>query len=154
MRDVILEVYRLLTFTPFADRQLQWVNAVIHKCTNCPVSDDVAANFLLGAALSELMDIRTYVMDSRSFPELAEVMPQGTKELAATVVSFLHADDEFIQGGYLFVLREFIFPLAKWHYSLTAQVQNISFHEFLMEHDPDIIEMIEPLRRMRLRLVF
>ena len=95
MLDVILDVYRMMVFTPFPDRSLAWLDCVIEKCETCPMSEDEAANMVMGAALYELKRIRVFVLDAREFPELADLLP--VSQLAPTPLA---AGEQFSLTGY------------------------------------------------------
>jgi len=82
------------------------------------------------------------MLDNREFPELYDVLPRNIAVLTDTIVSFLRAEPEFIQGGFVYVLREFVFPVANWHYSLIPQASELSFSDYLFDHDPDVYEMV------------
>jgi hypothetical protein len=146
MRDAILDMYRNMAFTPFENRGLVWLNELINNCASCPLSDDETANYMMGGAICELKRIRTFVLDLREFPEL-DNLPMGVACLAPIIVSFIRADQDFIYGGYVFVLREFIYPLAKWHYCLYTQINQTPFREFMIDReDVGVLEMLQPLR--------
>lgn len=151
MRDTVLELYRMLTFTPTEQRDIAFMDEIIDITEHCPASPDIAANYVMGAALAEFRRVREFMLDNREFPELLELLPwDGAAEIVA---SFVQTERDFVIGGIWFVTREFIYPVVKWHYSLVPQVTELSFHQFLLEHDPELIEVLEPLRVMNIRLL-
>jgi hypothetical protein len=118
------------------------VDMLIQKFIECPVSDDDGANVITGAALAELQRVRIFLTDTRDFPELPELLPMGVAVLAPTILSYIQVDMDFIQGGFVFVLAMFVFPVTKWHYSLVAQAADVSFTNYLLDHDPDVFELL------------
>ena len=143
MRDEILQIYKTFVFTSVETRTIDWINHVIKLCSLCPVSQDNAANVLVGAALNELRRIKLFMLDKREFPELYDILPRNIASLSDTIVSFIRVESSFIQGGFLYVHREFIFPVAQWHYCLRAQTTELSFLEYLAEHDVEVFEHVQ-----------
>jgi hypothetical protein len=142
MHDEILEIYKLMAYTDFDEHTIEWVDMLIQKFIECPVSDDDGANVIAGAALAELQRIRVFLTDTREFPELPELLPMGVAVLAPTILSYIQVTPGFIQGGFVFVLAMFVFPVTKWHYSLLAQASEVSFTTYLLEHDPDVFQLL------------
>lgn len=143
----ILQIYKSLTFTPFSMRDLPWLDELIKQLKNIDETDDIAINFCLQFAMRELLSIREHMADNREFPELIPILP--FRDACQIVTSFLHTDDEFIQGGFLYVLHEFVYPITKYYYSLVPQATGESFMDFLISSIDDdgrrVEQMLQPV---------
>ena len=127
-------------------RDMSWLDGLIKQFKDIDETDDVAINFCLQLAMRELVELRGYKSDNREFPELIQILP--FRDACQIVTSFLHTDDEFIQGGFLYVLHEFVYPITKYYYSLVPQATGESFMDFLISSMDDgrrVEQMLQPV---------
>ena len=148
IQNQILKIYKQLTFTPLVERNVAWLDDLIKQFSEIDETDDAGINLCLKFAMGELLTIRLHLRDNREFPELVGLLPFD--DACEIVTSFLRTDDEFIQGGYLYVLHEFIFPITKYYYSLIPQATDETFMEFLISRLADdgetrVEQMLQPV---------
>ena len=132
-----MSVYKSLTFTTIDHRNIEWLDNIIAVYAQMDESDDTGITLCNKFAFHELKKIRLHLLDNREFPELQDPDILPFRECAEIVVSYLRTSDEFIQGGYLYVLHEFVYPVTKYYYSLIPQATGESFMEFLVDRLED-----------------
>ena len=106
-------------------------------CEQMPPCNDPTVTQLLDNAIEELYNIRLFVLDARPFPEL------DIYGFAAPIItSYLTVRPGFIESGYVYIARDFIYPIASWCYDLPCRLLKIPFLEYIEERDPDVMEIL------------